>query len=425
MRRNHTTPIGRWMSVAIGVAFLAAVGVALRPFAAGAQTRASAPDSTSPRPRIEFFGQIVADMIHDFNVNDPVWFDVVRPSRLPSFPDEFGEDGHQYFSVRPTRFGSRLTIPTDVGVVNGIFDWDLFGGGGSPGRTTFNLVRAYASLGKFGAGQYDSPFMDIDVFPNSIEYWGPAAIVFFRNIQFRWMPIRGNSRLTVALERPGASADRGDLDDHLDLSNIVGRFPWPDLSAQGRLGRPWGYVQLAGILRGIYWDDLAERDTFDFSGRALGWGFSLSSNVKTTKTDKLKLQILYGEAIEDYLEAPFDIGPRFNPGNPRRPIEGVPLPAFGGLAFYDHSWSDKLTTSLGWSGLRITNSNAQTPLAFHTGQYALLNLLYSPAAELMVGGELQWGRRGNAFDGFRSNDFRIQITARLNYSVTLTPDKDK
>src|SRR5262249_6111163 len=198
---------------------------------------------------------------------------------------------------RPARFGSRLTIPTNAGVVNGIFDWDLFGGGGAPGRTTFNLVRAYASLGQFGAGQYDSPFMDIDVFPNSLEYWGPAAIVFFRNIQFRWMPIRGDSRVTVALERPGASGDRGDLDDHLDLTNIVGRFPWPDLSAQGRLGRSWGYVQLAGILRGIYWDDLVERDTFDFSGRALGWGLSLSSNVKTTKTDKLKLQILYGEAI--------------------------------------------------------------------------------------------------------------------------------
>ena len=33
--------------------------------------------------------------------------------------------------------------------------------------------------------------MDIDVFPNSIEYWGPAGMAFFRNVQFRWMPIKG------------------------------------------------------------------------------------------------------------------------------------------------------------------------------------------------------------------------------------------
>jgi len=26
------------------------------------------------------------------------------------------------------------------------------------------------------------------VFPNSIEYWGPNGMVFFRNVQFRWMP---------------------------------------------------------------------------------------------------------------------------------------------------------------------------------------------------------------------------------------------
>lgn len=391
-----------------------------------AQTRASAPDTmTTTKPSIEFFGQLVTDFIHDFNQNDPVWFDVVRPSRLPAFADEFGANGRQYFSVRPTRFGVRTTWPTDVGEVHSVFDWDLFGGGGAPGRTTFSLVRAYAELGKFGAGQYNSPFMDIDVFPNSLEFWGPAAIVFFRNIQFRYMPIQGASHVTIALERPGATGDRDHTFNDLDLNNVIGRFPWPDLSANGRLAGKWGYIQLGGVLRGIYWDDLAPTDSLDLHGSALGWGLSLSSNVKTTKHDVLKLQITYGEAIQDYLDAPFDIGPRFNPGDRLRPIIGVPLPAFGGLAFYDHSWNDKLTTSLGYSGLRVTNSNAQVPAAFHTGQYALINLLYSPDADLMVGGEVQWGRRGNAFDDFHSNDFRIQLTARFNYSLTLAPNKEK
>ena len=36
--------------------------------------------------------------------------------------------------------------------------------------------------------------MDIDVFPNSIEYWGPNGMVFFRNVQVRWMPIQGDTR---------------------------------------------------------------------------------------------------------------------------------------------------------------------------------------------------------------------------------------
>ena len=83
--------------------------------------------------------------------------------------------------------------------------------------------------------------MDIDVFPNTLEYWGPTAMVFFRNAQVRYMPIQGDSRLTFALERPGASADRGDFDDHLDLANVVGRFPLAgSLGPRAALGAQMG-----------------------------------------------------------------------------------------------------------------------------------------------------------------------------------------
>ena len=53
--------------------------------------------------------------------------------------------------------------------------------------------------------------MDPDVFPNSIEYWGPTGMdFFFRNVQLRWQPInKGNKQVWIALERPGASADLG------------------------------------------------------------------------------------------------------------------------------------------------------------------------------------------------------------------------
>jgi hypothetical protein len=35
-------------------------------------------------------------------------------------------------------------------------------------------------------------------------------MVFFRNIQIMYMPIQGDTCLTFALERPGASADQGE-----------------------------------------------------------------------------------------------------------------------------------------------------------------------------------------------------------------------
>ena len=69
----------------------------------------------------------------------------------------------------------------------------MFGTGVDEGQTTFRLRHAYGELGAFGAGQTWSPFMDPDVFPNSLEYWGPTGMVFFRNVQLRWMPVTGDT----------------------------------------------------------------------------------------------------------------------------------------------------------------------------------------------------------------------------------------
>jgi hypothetical protein len=93
--------------------------------------------------------------------------------------------------------------------------------------------------------------MDIDVFPNTVEYSGPAGMAFFRNIQIRYMPIQGDTRLTFALERPGASADQREYPDRIDLANVKPLLWLPDFSAEYRYGQKWGYVELAGILRSI------------------------------------------------------------------------------------------------------------------------------------------------------------------------------
>lgn len=375
------------------------------------------------RPRVEISGAIVTSAIHDFHQVDPAWFDVLRPSKLPALDDEFGRDGRQWFSIRPTRVTVRPVVPTSLGEIRGVVEWDLVGMGPSAGRTAFHPTRAYAELGRFGAGQFDSPFMDMDVFPDILEYWGPAGIVFFRNIQFRYMPVRGDSRVTIALERPGASHDPDDNDDdRIEQRNLVERFPWPDLSAEGRLGGSRGYVELSGVLRAIYWDDLLRTDSTDLGGGALGWGLSLSSTLELSERGRLKLQATRGEAIQNYLDAPFDIGFEHDPDNGTRPLRGVALPVFSMLAFYEHDWSEKISTTLGYSRIDVENSNAQSPRAFRAGQYALVNLLYDPVDHLAFGGELQWGRRTNAFDDFEVDDLRLQLTARFDFAVHLGID---
>ncbi|PWT84294.1 MAG: hypothetical protein C5B57_05075 [Blastocatellia bacterium] len=368
------------------------------------------------KPSVEIYGFAMLDMGFQFKQNDPNWFDVLRPTKLPSFEDEFGKDGRWFSSVRQSRLGVRSSMPTEIGELKTIFEFELFGTGVDAGQTTFRLRHAWGEVGHFGAGQTWSPFMDPDVFPNSLEYWGPNGMVFFRNVQFRWTPITGDTTAMLALERPGASADQGLLADRIELQNVKGRFPLPDFSGAYKRSLRWGYVRGAFLLGEMKWDDVLA-DQFDLSGSATRWGINLSSNLKVQK-GTVRLQYVFGEGVENYMnDAPVDVGIKPNPGSAVTPIVGTALPVQGLVAFYDHTWNQKFTSSVGYSRIDIDNSDGQAPNAFKDGQYALFNVLCTPAKNVMFGGEFQWGRRENFSDGFSSSDYRLQFSFKYNFSV--------
>lgn len=366
---------------------------------------------------MEIFGFAQLDSIYDFKTNNPDWFDVVRPSKLPAFTGEFGEDGHFYESVRQTRFGVKGSYPTGAGEVKYIFDFDMFGVGVDAGQTTIRLRHAYGEWRQFGGGQTESPFMDLDIFPNELDYWGPNGMLFFRNVQFRWTPMKGDNTLMVALERPGASGDAGIYADRVELQNIKARFPLPDFSASFKHSGEWGYVKVAGMLRKIEWDDLLT-DQFDLSGSVTGWGISVSSNINL-ENNVIRLQFIDGAGVENYFnDAPVDVGLKLQPNNPVTPVTGEALGDRGYVIFLDHNWNEKFSSAVGWSRVDIDNSDGQAPEAFKSGQYAIGNLLYYPGKNIMMGAEFQYGWREN-LNGFTSDDFRVQVSFKYSFSASI------
>ena len=153
---------------------------------------------------MEIYGFAQADFIYDFRQVDPDWYDVLRPTKLPSYENQFGGDGNFWASVRQTRFGVKGWIPTSLGEVKTIFEFELFGVGVDAGQTTIRLRHAWGELDAFGAGQTWSPFMDPDVFPNQLEYWGPTGMVVLPE---RPDPLDADTRRRRALHR--ARAARG------------------------------------------------------------------------------------------------------------------------------------------------------------------------------------------------------------------------
>jgi hypothetical protein len=417
MRRNS---ILHWTMAAIVLLGTVSIAPAQSTTTAPPQTPGPAPaPAPAPEPQnVTVYGFAMTDFGYDFKTNDPNWFDVNRPSKLPAFFGEFGRNGKTFAGVRQTKLGVKASQQTPLGELKAQVEFDFFGVGVDAGQTTIRPRYFYGEVGAFGAGQTVSPFMDLDVFPNILEYWGPNGMVFFRNVQVRWMPLRGDTRLTLAVERPGSTQDPGVLVNRIEIQNVRARYPYPDFSGEFRVGRNGTYGKVSGIVRKTVLDD-SLNDRFNLDDSVIGWGVDLSSNIKFWK-DVLRLQYVWGEGIENYMnDAPVDIAAVPNFGDPTKPIKGDALPLKSLVAYLDHNWSSKWSTAIGYSQLVIDNTVLQTADAFHRGQYASVNLLHTPVENFMYGGEFQWGRRKNARDGFGANDYRLQFGFKFSFSALI------
>lgn len=373
----------------------------------------------------EIYGFIMADYIQDFDGRlSPDWDDAFRPSKI-GIDGQYGGDGQASISVKQSRIGVQGSMPTDQSAnpINFKFEIDMFGTGADAGQTTLRLRHAYGEWGSILAGQTHSLFMDIDVFPNTIDYWGPPGMVFYRNVQLRWTPYRtSNSHFAVAIERPGNDIDSGNLrlvDGFQDL-DVQNDEELPDFTAQYRYGGGWGHVQVGGILRKVGYELRVDPSDSWTDGSETGWGVNLGSNIMVGAKDKILLQVVYGEGIASYMnDGGMDLAPAVEyTGGSATGLEAEAVELLGVLAYYDHYWSDRWSSSIGYSFTKVDNTDFQDPGAFEKGSYASANLLYYPTANLMMGGELMWGERENN-DGASDDAYRFQFSVKYNFGIKL------
>jgi hypothetical protein len=397
-----------------------AVSVAL--LSAGAAAAARAGDTERS---FEIYGFAEADAIYDFGRMNPDWDDAYRPSKIANPEGIYGSDGQASVSVKQSRFGIKGTMPTAEGYspITFKFEFDLFGVGSDAGQTTFRLRHAYGEWGSLLAGQTNSIFMDIDVFPNVIDYWGPDGMVFWRNVQIRWTPWKTeHSSFAIGIEEPSNDIDTGqirELDPTLG-DNIQSDDKVPNLAAHWRTSGDWGHVQVAGILRSLGYDTKATQNNKP-KGSVTGWGVNLSGSINVFEKDKILLQVVYGDGIASYMnDGGMDMAPQgalpttTDPdGNPH--AEAVPLT--GIVAYYDHYWNEKFSTSFGYSTTYVDNTNWQTPETYNKGQYTSANLLYTPVPNVMIGGEVLWGDLETK-DGNTQDDVRVQFSVKYSWGKT-------
>jgi len=373
----------------------------------------------------EIYGFAQADYIQDISGRlDPNWDDAFRPSKI-CFDGACGEDGQASISVKQSRFGVKGTMPTGSSTppLSFKFEFDLFGTGVDAGQTTMRLRHFYGEWGSLLAGQTHSLFMDIDVFPNTIDYWGPSGMVFYRNVQIRWTPYRTeNSHFAIAIERPSNDIDDGNirLIEGFEDVDVRNDEEVPDLTAQYRYGDDWGHVQVGGILRKVGYEARVDENSDWTQGSEMGWGINLSSVINLLEKDAIRLQVVYGEGIASYMnDGGMDLAPSASWEDEEvTDLEAEAVALTGALAYYDHWWNDQWSSSIGYSITKVDNTNFQDPGAFSKIDYASGNLLYYPVDNLMVGAELMWGERKNNNDD-TEDGFRFQFSVKYNFGIKL------
>ena len=217
-------------------------------------TAASAAVAEMRDTRLEIYGKVQLDAIYDFNRVDPDWKDASRPSKIPvQDPAVFGGDGETILSARQTTLGMRAENDTPMGKVKSWMEWDLYAMGNDAGELELNTKHLWFEWGNWGAGQTNTNFMDANIFPNTIDYWGPPGMIYVRKPQIRytrWVGASG-SHWSISIEDPSSDVDPGDAREiDPDLAEALQtKDSAPDITVKWRGLHEWGHYQVAAIAR--------------------------------------------------------------------------------------------------------------------------------------------------------------------------------
>lgn len=259
---------------------------------------------------LRLYGIAELNWFHDFQGDSS---DIDFASFSPYLPLEDTPAGNRknrnFFNARTSRFGIAAGMPTRLGQVSVKIEGD-FANEPRTGDTSqygtprnvftqlqtnsygFRLRHAYGQFGGLLIGQTWSTFMDVDNYPETVDFNGPVGATISRQPMIRYAyATQGAGTFTVALEN---SASYVLSDEGAVLGTSIARLP--DLILRWDKSFGWGATSVRALTQELRVDDGA-----DAEGIRRGWGAAASLLVKTRGKDLLTLGVTGGEGIGRYL----------------------------------------------------------------------------------------------------------------------------
>jgi len=314
-------------------------------------------------------------------------------------PTDGSGDGGAYVGadLRQTRLSvGGTTSGTPIGPVSAYLEGDFWGPDGS---TVFRLRKAWVSARRMLIGQDWSTFSDISVFPPVADFDGPPTGANVRVAMIQYRSPRDSAHpwsTSLSLENP--SVDLRYVGTTTDTTIQVTFQRFPNLAAHLRVEKPWGHLQLSGLVLEIrYTQDSVTQSE-------LGFGAALSGIINVGARDQLYLQGLAGRGISRYVTG---IG---NASADALVYNGElsTLPVAGGYLAYQHFWVPSVYSTAVVGGIYVRNDIDPAYDDLFRGSYGSINLFVTPAPRLNLGAEVLYGWHKDAF-GDKGDALRLYL----------------
>jgi hypothetical protein len=323
---------------------------------------------------------------------------------IPVGADAAGDPRRQVkLHARQSRFNLKTSTPSALGDMTTFLELDLFGAAGNESVSNSNNLRvrhAYGSLGNLLAGQTWTTFSDPATYPETVDFGGPAGVVFARQAQVRWtQPFKGG-QWALALENPETVVSlptgqtfRAD-DDHV-----------PDIAGNIKFDTAWGKYSIAALARQIRIDSAGAPASHEQKwGGALG----VSGVIPLLAKDDVRFSAYYGNAIGRYSIGFFTDGVLDADSRLALPKQWL------AMAAYRHFWTPELRSTVALSGLRSSNPAGTAGAANKAAESAHVNLIWSPVTQVNLGLEYIHARR-EIESGQTGQLNRIQAAAQYTF----------
>jgi hypothetical protein len=316
---------------------------------------------------------------------------------------DYGGGAQSSVNANATQLRLDVRAPELDGNFRFYYQNDFFGSNSK--NMQYRLQHLYGQYYGFKAGFTYGVWEDPDIWPDTVDYEGPNAVIFARRPVAQYtVAWNDNWNTTFGVEQSDIYADVNSGGN--TNASQINRMP--DLGFNTRYEKAgFGHVQFSAIFR-----DIGAKNDAGSVQNVFGWGVNLQTGIDLTKQTSVQLMGVYGKGVggmgndTSFLNS----DGAFNASGS---LEA--LPYWSAMAGLTHHWNPQFRSTITFGYVNLDSLPDQSSASgtvgefYHTSQYASANLVWQLRKRLSIGLEGLYGIQDSQNGVSSGNHWRVQL----------------